>query len=57
MCILYFELLSKNETVHSLVGSKFENVDSIRSNVEKYLNEKPKKFYSDGIIVLLKSWK
>ncbi|KOC70664.1 Histone-lysine N-methyltransferase SETMAR, partial [Habropoda laboriosa] len=32
------------------VGKKFDNIDSVRSNVEKYFNAKPKKFYSEGIM-------
>ncbi|KOC61843.1 Histone-lysine N-methyltransferase SETMAR [Habropoda laboriosa] len=35
---------------------RFDNIDSIGNNTEKYFNEKPKKFYNDGIMALLKRW-
>ncbi|KOC69118.1 hypothetical protein WH47_07569, partial [Habropoda laboriosa] len=39
---------------HFLVGKKFDSIDSIRNNIVNHFNEKSKKFYSDGIMVLLK---
>ncbi|KOC69804.1 hypothetical protein WH47_07014, partial [Habropoda laboriosa] len=34
---------------HFLADNKFNNIDSIGNNIEKYFNGKPKEMYSDGI--------
>ncbi|KOC64538.1 hypothetical protein WH47_12002 [Habropoda laboriosa] len=42
--------------LHFLLGKKFDNIDSTRSNIERYFNEEPKKFYNDRIMASSKSW-
>ncbi|KOC61340.1 hypothetical protein WH47_06017, partial [Habropoda laboriosa] len=33
------------------VCKKFDDIDTVRSKIEKYFNEKSKKFYSDEILI------
>ncbi|KOC64009.1 hypothetical protein WH47_02330, partial [Habropoda laboriosa] len=41
---------------HFLVSKKFYNITFIRNTVERYFNEKSKKFYSGSIMSLPKRW-
>ncbi|KOC69501.1 hypothetical protein WH47_08035, partial [Habropoda laboriosa] len=59
------ELLNRNEMrvcrdnarphmAQNVQKKQFDNIDNIGNNIEKYFNDKPKKFYSDGIMALQK---
>jgi len=41
---------------HFLAGKKFNNMNKIKSALKKYFDNKPKKFYTNGIMSLPKKW-
>ncbi|KOC69621.1 hypothetical protein WH47_10419 [Habropoda laboriosa] len=47
---------SPDKLQHFLAKENLTKLHSAKSNFERYFNEKPKKFYSDGTMALPKRW-